>query len=44
MKPVTTMTDRAKAFLKQFENPSPCPDPRSFGLDGEPRCGLGKNS
>ena len=28
-----TMSDRAKAFLNQFENPSQCPDPRGFGLD-----------
>jgi predicted O-methyltransferase YrrM len=29
-----TMSDRAKAFLNQFEKLSQCPDPRSFGRDG----------
>ncbi len=28
------MSDRGKEFLRQFENPSQCPDPRSFGFDG----------
>ena len=38
MKLATKMTDRAKAFLNQFENPSQSPDPRSFG---EPLRGQG---
>ena len=29
-----TESDRAKAFLNQFESPSLCPDPRSFGFEG----------
>jgi predicted O-methyltransferase YrrM len=31
---VKTESDRAKEFLNQFENPSQCQDPRSFGFDG----------
>ena len=34
MKQSSPNSDRAQAFLNQFENPSQCPDPRSFGLDG----------
>ena len=34
MKQSNPICDLAQAFLKKFENPSQCQDPRSFGLDG----------
>ncbi len=34
MKQANSNSDRAKEFLNQFEKPSECPNPRSFGLDG----------
>ncbi len=34
MNGISIQTKLARALLTQFENPSQCPDPRSFGFDG----------